>query len=42
MTPECIADEVDTLMSVPETGKTWAKVAQAKPAFIVRAPGDKG
>jgi NAD(P)-dependent dehydrogenase (short-subunit alcohol dehydrogenase family) len=42
MTPECLAEEVIRLMDVPETGKTWAKVAQTKPAFIVRAPGDKG
>lgn len=42
MTPECLAEEVMRLMDVAETGKTWAKVAEAKPAFIVRAPGDKG
>ena len=41
MTPQAIADEVITLMSVPETGKSWAKVAESKPAFIIRAPGDK-
>lgn len=41
MTPEAIADEVLRLMSVEETGKSWAKVAEAKPAFIIRAPGDK-
>ena len=41
MTPEHIADEVMYLMDVTETGKTWAKVAQDKPVFIVRAPGDK-
>ncbi len=41
MTPEHIAAEVIRLMDVPETGKTWAKVAESKPAFIVRAPGDK-
>ncbi len=41
MTPEHIADEVFELMEVAETGKTWAKVAESKPAFIVRAPGDK-
>lgn len=41
MTPERIATEVIRLMDVPETGKTWAKVAESKPAFIVRAPGDR-
>jgi NAD(P)-dependent dehydrogenase (short-subunit alcohol dehydrogenase family) len=42
MTPEHIADEVMTLMDESEVGKTWAKVSQTKPLFIVRAPGDKG
>ena len=42
MTPEHIADEVMALMNESETGKTWAKVSQTKPLFIVRAPGDKG
>ena len=41
MTPEAIADVVEYLMSVDETGKAWAKVAEHKPAFIIRAPGDK-
>lgn len=41
MTPDNIAQEVLGLMSAGETGKTWAKVAQEKPAFIIRAPGDK-
>ena len=42
MTPEMIADEVDYLMQTDETGLTWAKVAQNKPVFVIRAPGDKG
>ncbi|NKB98611.1 MAG: SDR family NAD(P)-dependent oxidoreductase [Pseudomonadales bacterium] len=42
MTPESIAAEVDFLMTVDETGKSWAKVAEQKPVFIIRAPGDKG
>jgi len=42
MTPDHVAEEVDALMSAEETGKTWAKVRQNKPAFIIRAPGDKG
>jgi NAD(P)-dependent dehydrogenase (short-subunit alcohol dehydrogenase family) len=41
MTPECIAAEIRHLMSVEETGKTWAKVSEEKPVFIVRAPGDR-
>ena len=41
MTPACIAQEVMNLMLTNETGKSWAKVAEAKPAFIVRAPGDR-
>lgn len=42
MPPECIASEVLRLMEVEETGKSWAKVSEQKPAFIVRAPGDRG
>jgi NAD(P)-dependent dehydrogenase (short-subunit alcohol dehydrogenase family) len=41
MTTAHIAEEVLDLMNVTETGKTWAKTSEAKPAFIVRAPGDK-
>lgn len=41
MEPVAIAEEVLRLMEVAETGKSWAKVSQAKSAFIVRAPGDK-
>ncbi|MEM8767304.1 MAG: SDR family NAD(P)-dependent oxidoreductase [Pseudomonadota bacterium] len=41
MSPEEIAREVRRLMTVEETGKSWAKVSEAKPAFIIRAPGDK-
>ncbi len=42
MPPSCIADEVLRLMEVSETGKSWAKVSEQKPAFIIRAPGDRG
>jgi len=42
MTPQNIAEEVVRLMDVSETGKSWAKVSESKPAFIVRAPGDRG
>jgi NAD(P)-dependent dehydrogenase (short-subunit alcohol dehydrogenase family) len=41
MTPEHVASEVIHLMTVEDTGKTWAKVSENKPAFIVRAPGDR-
>jgi NAD(P)-dependent dehydrogenase (short-subunit alcohol dehydrogenase family) len=42
MTTEHVAEEVLDLFTTHENGKTWAKVSQSKPAFIVRAPGDKG
>ena len=42
MTPEHVADEVNYLMTVEETGKTWAKLHQNKPVYIIRAPGDRG
>lgn len=41
MSAEHVAEEVIHLMDVDETGKTWAKVSEAKPVFVVRAPGDK-
>lgn len=41
MTPGNVAEEVINLMAETETGKTWAKVSENKPIFIVRAPGDK-
>ncbi len=41
MSPAAIAEEVMALFQTEESGKTWAKVAAAKPAFIVRAPGDR-
>lgn len=41
MTPEHVAAEVMHLMTVPETGKAWAKVSQEKPVFVIRAPGDR-
>jgi len=42
MTPEHVADEVMHLMTVAETGKTWAKLRADKPVYIIRAPGDRG
>ena len=41
MSAENVASEVLHLMSGEETGKTWAKVRNDKPVFIIRAPGDK-
>ena len=41
MSAENVASEVLHLMSVKETGKTWAKVRNDKPVFIIRAPGDR-
>jgi len=41
MSPEHVAQEVIHLMGVTETGKSWAKVAESKPVFIIPAPGDK-
>ena len=41
MSTEHVADEVLFLMDVETTGKTWAKVAESKPVFIIRAPGDR-
>ena len=41
MTPQHVAEEVRSLMEKSETGKTWAKVAQSKPIFVIRAPGDR-
>lgn len=41
MTAEHVAEEVIKLFEQEESGKTWAKVSDTKPAFIIRAPGDK-
>ena len=41
MSAEAIAEEVLGLMEAEESGKSWAKVSESKPAFIVRAPGDR-
>ncbi len=41
MAPEEVAEEVLMLMNTDITGKSWAKVAAGKPAFMVRAPGDR-
>lgn len=41
MSTASLAREVQFLMGVEQTGKSWAKVSENKPVFIVRAPGDK-
>ena len=41
MTADHVAQEVLSLMGEEVTGKTWAKVAQDKPLFVIRAPGDR-
>jgi hypothetical protein len=41
MSAEHVAEEVIHLMGVEETGKTWAKVSESKPVFVVKAPGDR-
>lgn len=41
MSAEHVAEEIIQLMEVKVTGKTWAKVSDSKPAFVVRAPGDR-
>ncbi|MBT3460996.1 MAG: SDR family oxidoreductase [Gammaproteobacteria bacterium] len=41
MTPESVAHEVMMLFMTPESGATWAKVSEGKPAWIVPGPGQK-
>lgn len=41
MTGDDIAVEVLKLFDTEESGETWAKVAAAKPAWIISAPGSK-
>tara|TARA_R110002110_G_scaffold64758_4_gene179045 strand:+ start:334 stop:1059 length:726 start_codon:yes stop_codon:yes gene_type:complete len=41
MTPAAIAEEVLQLFFVPESGATWAKVSNNKPAWIVHPPGKR-
>lgn len=41
MTPDDIAVEILRLFDVSESGATWAKVAAAKPAWIIAPPGQK-
>lgn len=40
MTPDHVASEVLRLMEEQESGKTWAKLSESKPIYIIRAPGD--
>lgn len=41
MTADNVADEVLMLFNVQDSGATWAKVSERKPAWIVPAPGQK-
>ena len=41
MTPEAIADEIIKLFLTEESGATWAKVSEAKPAWIIHPPGKR-
>ena len=41
MTPENVADEVLMLFTTEESGATWLKVSEAKPAWVMLAPGQK-
>lgn len=41
MDPDNVADEVLRLLLVDESGATWAKVSNSKPAWIIEPPGRK-
>lgn len=41
MTTQAIADEVIKLFFTEESGATWAKVSEAKPAWIIHPPGKR-
>lgn len=41
MTPEHVAEEVMMLFATDESGATWAKVNESKPAYIMVPPGQK-
>jgi len=41
MTPDNVADEVLMLFTVQDSGATWAKVRDSKPAWIIQPPGQK-
>tara|TARA_R110002073_G_scaffold7456_11_gene42430 strand:+ start:3352 stop:4080 length:729 start_codon:yes stop_codon:yes gene_type:complete len=41
MTPGAIADEVIKLFFTEESGATWAKVSEDKPAWIIHPPGKR-
>jgi hypothetical protein len=36
-----VADEVLMLFTVQDSGATWAKVRDSKPAWIIQPPGQK-
>ena len=41
MTPEVIANEIINLFLTEESGATWAKVSETKPAWIIHPPGKR-
>ena len=41
MSPEHVAEEVINLFLTEESGATWAKVSESKPAWIMHPPGRK-
>ena len=41
MTPEHVAGEVVRLFLTEESGATWAKVSESKPAWVMYPPGRK-
>lgn len=41
MSPDHVATEVINLFLTKETGSTWAKVAESKPAYIMHPPGKR-
>jgi len=41
MSPEALAMDVMELMTEMESGKSWIRLSEAKPRYVIRAPGDK-
>ena len=41
MPPEAVAEEVIKLFLTEESGETWAKVSESKPAWVMKGPGRK-
>ena len=41
MSPEALAMDVMELMTEMESGKSWIRLSETKPRYVIRAPGDK-